>query len=95
MWFMRNQSLFELWWLFTTLMRYPREVLAQGWFEPFSRFFTYVLPILLVVNVPARAVVGLLDKVLIGYILAATVVMVFVSRWFFRFALRRYRSASS
>src|SRR5262249_46700487 len=24
-WFMRNQSLYEMWWLFTTLMRYPRE----------------------------------------------------------------------
>src|SRR5262249_15812807 len=60
MWFMRNQSLFEMWWLFTTLMRYPREVLARGWFEPVGRFFTYVIPILLGVNVPARVVVGLL-----------------------------------
>src|SRR6202453_1246699 len=24
-WMMRNQSLFEIWWLFTTLMRYPRD----------------------------------------------------------------------
>ncbi len=24
-WFMRNQSLFEMWWLFSTLMRYPRK----------------------------------------------------------------------
>ena len=25
-WLMRNQSLFEMWWLFTTLMRYPRNL---------------------------------------------------------------------
>lgn len=95
MWFMRNQSLFEMWWLFTTLMRYPREVLAQGWFEPVSRVFTYVIPILLVVNVPARVMVGMIDPVLIGYLLAATAVMLFVSRRFLLFALKRYRSASS
>ncbi len=94
-WFMRNQSLFEMWWLFTTLMRYPREVLAKGWFEPVSRFFTYVIPILLVVNVPAQVIVGLIDETMAGYAVAATVVMVFVSRRFFQFALRRYRSASS
>ena len=95
MWFMRNQSLFELWWLFTTLMRYPKEVLARGWFEPVSRIFTYVIPILLVVNVPARVVVGALDRVLVGYVVVATAVMLWVSRRFFQFALRRYRSASS
>jgi ABC-2 type transport system permease protein len=95
MWFMRNQSLFEVWWLCTTLMRYPREVLARGWFEPVSRFFTYVIPILLVINVPAQAIVGLLDAELVLYMIAATVVMVLVSRRFFKFALARYRSASS
>lgn len=95
MWFLRNQSLFEMWWLFTTLMRYPKEVLARGWFEPVSRFFTYVIPVLLVVNVPAQVVVGLLDGWLVGYVLVATAVMLLVSRWFFQFALRRYRSASS
>src|SRR5262245_35317832 len=25
-WMVRNQSLMEMWWLFTTLMRYPREI---------------------------------------------------------------------
>ena len=25
-WMVRNQSLYELWWLFTSLMRYPREI---------------------------------------------------------------------
>ena len=28
-WLIRNQSLYEMWWLFTTLMRYPREIFER------------------------------------------------------------------
>src|SRR5258708_1449588 len=28
-WMVRNQSLYEMWWLFTSLMRYPREVFSR------------------------------------------------------------------
>jgi ABC-2 type transport system permease protein len=95
-WFMRNQSLFEMWWLFTTLMRYPREIfLARGWAAPAGWFFSFVVPIMLVINVPARTMVKALEPEFVAYTLAATVVVLMVSRWFFRYALRRYRSASS
>ena len=30
-WLMRNQSLYEMWWLFSTLMRYPREIFNGPW----------------------------------------------------------------
>src|SRR5207253_1135972 len=30
-WLIRNQSLYEMWWLFTTLMRYPREIFEYSW----------------------------------------------------------------
>jgi ABC-2 type transport system permease protein len=33
-WLMRNQSLFEAWWLFTTLMRYPCEIFQGTWATP-------------------------------------------------------------
>jgi len=33
-WFVRNQNLMELWWLFTTLMRYPREIYKGTWATP-------------------------------------------------------------
>jgi len=94
-WFMRNQSLFEMWWLFTTLMRYPREIF-QNWAAPVGWFFSFIVPIMLVINVPARLMVDkLLDPLFVAYMTVATVVTLIVSRWFFRLALRRYRSASS
>src|SRR5579871_6741299 len=60
-WFKRNQSLYELWWLFTSLWRYPREIFAGPLAYPLGWFFTYIIPILLVVNLPARTMVKLLD----------------------------------
>src|SRR6266850_5721340 len=85
-WFMRSQSLFEMWWLFTSLMRYPREIFAGRWASPMGWFFTFVIPILLVVNVPANTMVKVFDLRIIGFTLLATVVLLFASRRFFRYA---------
>ena len=43
----RNQSLYEMWWLFTSLMRYPKEIFRGPLGQPIGRFFTYVIPVLL------------------------------------------------
>jgi ABC-2 type transport system permease protein len=99
-WMVRNQSLFELWWLFTTLVRYPREIFVQTWWAaPLGMFLTYVVPIMLMINVPANVMVKGLGQVLewpmIGLTVLATGVLLWGSRRFFRLALRRYRSASS
>ena len=94
-WFMRNQSLFEMWWLFTTLMRYPREIFKGPWASPMGWFFSFIVPIMLVTNVPARLMVKALEPLVVMYALAATAAVLIGSRWFFRAALRRYRSASS
>jgi ABC-2 type transport system permease protein len=94
-WMVRNQSLMEMWWLFTSLARYPKEIFTGTWAAPLGRFFTFGLPILLVVNIPASAMVRAIDPPLVAYTLAATVVLAWVSRWFFMRALRSYRSASS
>jgi ABC-2 type transport system permease protein len=75
-------------------MRYPREIFAGKWALPMGWFFTFVIPILLVVNVPARYVV-FDDPRLLGFTAFSTLVLLVVSRKFFRYALRRYRSASS
>jgi len=96
MWFMRNQSLFEMWWLFTSLMRYPKEIFDKSWAWPIGFFFTFIVPILLVVNVPARTMVRALDEPgFILFTLAATVILLGSSRKFFKYALGLYRSASS
>jgi ABC-2 type transport system permease protein len=94
-WLVRNQSLYELWWLFTSLMRYPKEIFRGSLGAPLGRFFTFVIPVLLVSNVPARTMVKAFEPWLTAYMFAATVVLLAVSRWFFRRALRSYRSASS
>ena len=94
-WLVRNQSLMEMWWLFTSLMRYPRRSSRGTWAEPSGWFFTFVVPILLVVNVPANAMVRVLEPEMIAFTLAATAVLVWASRRFFQHALRSYRSASS
>jgi ABC-2 type transport system permease protein len=94
-WMVRNQSLMEMWWLFSSVARYPKEIFAGPWAEPLGAFFTYFVPILVVVNVPANAMVRVLDPGMVAVILVATVTLLWLSRRFFLRALRSYRSASS
>jgi ABC-2 type transport system permease protein len=94
-WLMRNQSLFEMWWLFTTLMRYPKEIFEGTWASPAGLFFSFVVPVILVTNVPARVMVKTIDPFLACYAVGSTVVVIWLSRFVFRAALQRYRSASS
>jgi ABC-2 type transport system permease protein len=93
--FVRNQSLYEMWWLFTSLMRYPRDIFRGPWAYPLGWVFSFLVPVMLVVYVPASAMVKVFDAPVIGFTLAATILLLAVSRWFFRYSLRRYRSASS
>src|SRR5260370_15379291 len=94
-WMVRNLSLMELWWLVTSLMRYPKEIYDGTWAWLIGRFFTYVLPWLLVINMPAQVLAKALDWKLIGLTLAVTLILLFGSRKFFLLALKSYRSASS
>jgi ABC-2 type transport system permease protein len=94
-WLVRNQNLMEMWWLFTTLMRYPRAIYDGPWAKPFGWFFTFIVPVLVVVNVPADTMVKAFDPWFIAWTIAAAVAMLLISRRFFRRALQSYRSASS
>jgi ABC-2 type transport system permease protein len=94
-WMVRNQSLMEMWWLFSSLARYPKEIFKGSMAAPLGFFFTFCLPILLVANVPANAMVRTLDPPMVGFTLLATAVLLWVSRKFFKYALQSYRSASS
>jgi len=97
-WLVRNQALYELWWYVTQFARYPAEIYATDTALGLGVkvALTFVLPILLAVNLPARA--GL-DKTLepghAAFLLAAAALLLFASRKFFRRALQAYRSASS
>ncbi|HZT79707.1 MAG TPA: ABC-2 family transporter protein [Gemmataceae bacterium] len=102
-WLVRNQSLYEMWWLFSSLMRYPSDIFQGRLAAPLGWFFTFIIPVTVIVNVPARVMVKRLldpssaefDPWLIGFTVAATAVLLVASRKFFRLSLRRYRSASS
>ena len=94
-WLVRNQSLMEMWWLFSSLARYPKEIFLKSRAEPIGFVFTFIFPILLVANVPADVMVRTLDPWMVGYTLAAAVASLVISRRFFRYALKSYRSASS
>jgi ABC-2 type transport system permease protein len=98
-WVVRNQSLMEMWWLFTTLMRQPKDVWlregARDWAFFVHLFFWYVVPVLLITSVPAETLVQAFEWPNLALMAAATVVLLVFSRWFFYRALRSYRSASS
>ncbi len=96
-WFMRNQSLMEMWWLFGTLMRYPQEIFTKtAWVSPLGIVFSTVIPIMLVTNVPARIMAkNVFEPWIVLYTALAAAAVLWVSRRVFRAALQRYRSASS
>jgi ABC-2 type transport system permease protein len=96
--FVRNQSLYEMWWLLTSLMRYPREIFSGTWGSPIGLVFTFLIPVMLVVYVPASAMAKVIappNPWLIGFTVLVTAGLLYGSRKFFRHALGRYRSASS
>ncbi|WP_404310233.1 ABC transporter permease [Neorhodopirellula lusitana] len=100
-WLGRNQTLYNFWFYITNFSRYPMEIYNRGWGTPLYGLFTFVIPVLVVVNVPARLIAKPISPrsdtewMLVGWALVATVLSVLVSRWVFRTALNSYRSASS
>src|SRR4029077_20560043 len=87
-WLVRNQSLMEMWWLFSSLARYPKQIFDGTSAAPLGFVFTFLLPILLVSNVPAVTMVRVMDWGMVGYTVLATVVCLWASRRFFARALQ-------
>lgn len=95
-WIVRNTGLYEAWFYVTQFSRYPAEIYGHNLLGNVLNFtLMFLLPILLAVNIPARYGMKMVSLPLVLYLLVSAVVSLGVSRWFFRFALRRYRSASS
>lgn len=94
----RNQSLYDFWFYITTFSRYPMEIYSGPWGTPLQTLCTFVLPILVVVNVPARLLARpflMSDTNLAVWSLLAAGVSFIVSRRVFTHSIDRYRSASS
>ena len=104
-WLGRNQSLYNFWFYITNFSRYPMEIYdgpegetRQIVGRSLQGIFTYLIPVLIAVNVPARLLAKPLDDEnwpLAIYALFATAASLLVSRWIFYRALKGYRSASS
>lgn len=97
-WLGRNQSLYDFWFYITNFSRYPMEIYNGAFGTPLKNVFTFVVPILVVINVPARIMAKPLTSEyawLSAFAMVATVVALVASRWVFKRALDSYRSASS
>ena len=104
-WLGRNQSLYDFWFYITSFSRYPMEIYggskrygASALGDSLRVVFTYLIPILVVINVPARIMAKPLTAdtaYLALFAIAATVGALLGSRWVFQKALLSYRSASS
>lgn len=98
-WLGRNQTLYDFWFYITNFSRYPMEIYEGNVIGDGLRLtFTYLLPILVVINVPARMLAKPLTTEylwLAAFALAATAFALAGSRWVFKRALESYRSASS
>jgi ABC-2 type transport system permease protein len=100
-WLGRNQTLYDFWFYITNFSRYPMEIYSRGWGLPLLLIFTFVVPVLVVVNVPARLLAQPLtpraawEWPLAVFALLATALSVAFSRWVFQKSLLAYRSASS
>jgi ABC-2 type transport system permease protein len=97
-WLGRNQSLYDFWFYITNFARYPLEIYRGpigGWL---GWTLTFILPVLVAVNVPSRLLAKPFQPgygFLAVFALFATAGSLAASRWLFQRALLSYRSASS
>lgn len=102
-WLGRNQTLYTFWFYITNFYRQPMEIYQQGfagWF--LWAGFSFLFPILLVANVPARLMAQpvrpeshWMTTVYCFYAVFAAAASLLFSRFVFKKALASYRSASS
>ncbi|MGD2109948.1 MAG: ABC-2 family transporter protein [Phycisphaerae bacterium] len=94
-WLIRQTGVDMLWFYAVSLARYPAEIykrFAGGvlWFA-----LVFVVPVLMVANLPANVMTRTFKPFMVCYVLAAGVTLLLISSLVFRLALRWYRSASS
>jgi ABC-2 type transport system permease protein len=99
-WLGQNSSLYDFWFYITNFSRYPMEIYSGTYGTPLRNICTFIIPVLIVVNVPARIIAQPINPKgdtawLAAFALLATAGSLAISRWVFTAALRSYRSASS
>jgi ABC-2 type transport system permease protein len=100
-WLGQNRSLYDFWFYITNFSRYPMEIYQGPYGTPLRVACTYIIPVLIVVNVPAQIIARPISPTgqsvwpLAVFALLATAGSLAFSRWVFQASLRSYRSASS
>ena len=90
-WFVKIANLTDL---FSSLFRAGQ--MPASAFPGWVRFlFTFIVPVAFMTTVPAEAIVGRIRIENALSALLVTLVLLVFSRWFWRFAVRSYTSASS
>ena len=90
-WFVKVANLTEL---FSSLFRAGQMPVSAfpGWVR---LLFTSIVPVAFITTLPAEAIVGRVHLSSAATAAGVTIVLLTVSRWFWRFAIRSYTSASS
>ncbi len=95
-WLIRNQNIYEMWFYVNVFARFPPDIFVGPLGTPLRRIFTYFIPVLVAVAVPAETLArGLARPEMVLFAIAAAALFLALSRGVFRWALRHYRSASS
>ncbi len=99
-WLGRNQGLYDFWFYITVFARYPQGIWREQSFggEVIWFGFSFVIPILLVMTVPTRILLGkTLDPswAVVFVAPAITLGLLYGSRRIFQWSVNNYRSASS
>jgi ABC-2 type transport system permease protein len=92
-WIVRAQGLIYGYYNVFNIARYP-DVVFRGIFRV---IFSYLIPVIIVANVPTRTLVRAFDSPWPGlaHLAGASIFVLVATRAFWHFALRRYSSASS
>lgn len=93
-WIVRAQGLIYGYYNVFNIARFPDVVFGTG---VFKFIFSYLIPVIIVANVPTRTLVRAFESPWAGLaqLAGASVFVVLASRAFWKLALRRYSSASS
>src|SRR5438128_1767277 len=92
-WIVRAQGLVYGYFNFLNIARYPDVIFPRI----FRFIFGWIVPVVIIANIPARLLIKPLGQpgwLMLHLVIASTIIF-WLSRVFWRFALRRYSSASS
>ena len=92
-WIIRAQGLVYGYFNFLNIARYPDVI--YPWL--FRLVFSWLIPVIIIANIPARLLIKPFEQPvwLMFHLIAASSIVFWLSRIFWRFALRHYSSASS